>query len=519
MLLDPDEVYRRYLELRQYVGWTEEDARRVHSVAGTLEPHLPALVEDFYREIECHPDTRKAITGGPAQIQRLKGSLLSWLRELLSGLYDRGYALRRWRIGQRHLELGLDQVFVQAGLARLRAGLLRALAASWQNGWPPEGDAICRSLNLLLDLELTKIQDAYHREHVHLAEEHARVQGELAFRALVEAAPCMVIIITAPDQTILYFNPFAEEVSGYPAAEVLGKNVAQLLNGQEFSAWLAWEHGTEFERPMRCKDGSRRWVVWNSERLGDFRGRPANLLVGLDRTELKDAQQRAWQTERLAELGVLASGLAHEIRNPLNTIRFNLLNVQDGMAQPQTDHTEIAAMVKDIADEVDRLEEIMRNFLRLARPDPVQLEAVDVRELLECVARLVDGPCRAQDVELSWECSSDARAAADPNQLKQVLLNLVLNAQQAMPQGGRLNLRCLAPAEALLIEVADTGPGIPDGVRDKLFQPFFSTKKEGTGLGLSICRRLVEQMHGRLDFTTQPGKGTTFVVRLPRAAQ
>jgi signal transduction histidine kinase len=153
---------------------------------------------------------------------------------------------------------------------------------------------------------------------------------------------------------------------------------------------------TEFEGSVRCKDGSRRWVVWNSERLADFRGQLANLFVGLDRTELKEVQQRAWQKERLAELGVLASGLAHEIRNPLNTIRFNLLNVQDGIAQAQTDHAEVAAMVKDIADEVDRLEEIMRDFLRLARPDPAQLEAVAVRELLERVARLVDGPCRAQ---------------------------------------------------------------------------------------------------------------------------
>jgi signal transduction histidine kinase len=110
-------------------------------------------------------------------------------------------------------------------------------------------------------------------------------------------------------------------------------------------------------------------------------------------------------------------------------------------------------------------------------------------------------------------------AAADPNQLKQVLLNLVLNAQQAMPQGGRLDLRCLAPDDGVRIEVSDTGPGIPEGIRDKLFQPFFSTKKEGTGLGLSICRRLVEQMHGSIDFTTEPGKGTTFIVRLPCAVR
>lgn len=518
MPLDPDDIYRRYRELQQYVGWTAEDAARVQSLAAALEPRLTALVDDFYQEIERHPVVHQVITGGPEQIERLKRALLAWLRELFSGRYDRDYVLRRWQIGKRHLGIGLDQIYVQAALARLRNGLLHALEQTWQGNWPPEGGAIRRSINLLLDLELAIIQDAYHREHVELVQEHTRAQGELAFRALVEAAPCMVIIITAPDRSILYFNPFAEKVTGYLSAEVLGKNLIELFNGPALAAGMALEKGTEFEVPVRCKDGSRRWVLWNHERLSDFRGRPANLVVGLDRTELRDVQQRAWQSERLAELGVLASGLAHEIRNPLNSIRFNLLNVQDGIAQPQTDPADVAAMVKDIADEVDRLEGIMRDFLHLARPDPALVEPIEVRELLESVARLVDGPCRAQNVEFALDCAAQVRAAADPNQLKQVLLNLVLNAQQAMPQGGRLDLRCQAPADGVRIEVSDTGPGIPEDIRDKLFQPFFSTKKEGTGLGLSICRRLVEQMHGRIDFTTEPGKGTTFVVRLPRAA-
>lgn len=518
MPLDPDDIYRRYLQFQQYVGWTAEDAARVQSLAATLEPYLPALVDDFYQEIERHPDARRVITGGQEQVERLKGALLAWLRELFSGPYDRDYVLRRWRIGQRHLGIGLDQIYVQAALARLRTGLLRALEESWQGNWPPEGGAIRRSLNLLLDLELTKIQDAYHREHVELVEEQTRVRGELAFRALVEAAPCMVIIITAPDRSILYFNPFAEKVTGYAAAEVLGKNLIELLNGPALAAGMAPEKGTEFEGPVRCKDGSRRWVLWNHEHLSDFHGSPANLVVGLDRTELKEVQQRAWQSEQLAELGVLASGLAHEIRNPLNSIRFNLLNVQDGVAQPQTDPADVAAMVKDIADEVDRLEGIMRDFLHLARPDPAQVEEVEIRELLESVSRLVNGPCRAQNIEFTLDCAAQVRAAADPNHLKQVLLNLVLNAQQAMPQGGRLELRCQTSVDDVRIEVSDTGPGIPEAIRGKLFQPFFSTKKEGTGLGLSICRRLVEQMHGRIDFTTELGKGTTFVVCLARAA-
>src|SRR5438045_2050592 len=109
--MNPDDLFARYQELQRYVGWTDEDARRVHSAADLLRPHLGPLIDDFYAEIERHPDAAQVITGGPAQVQRLKGTLLNWLDELLAGNYDRGYVARRWRVGWRHVEIGLDQVY------------------------------------------------------------------------------------------------------------------------------------------------------------------------------------------------------------------------------------------------------------------------------------------------------------------------------------------------------------------------------------------------------------------------
>src|SRR5438105_61209 len=108
--MNPDELFRRYQELQQYVGWTEDDAQRVTSVAGLLAPYLPTLIDDFYAEIDRHPEARKVITGGAAQIQRLKGTLLAWVRDLLAGPYDATYVARRWRVGWRHVEIGLNQV-------------------------------------------------------------------------------------------------------------------------------------------------------------------------------------------------------------------------------------------------------------------------------------------------------------------------------------------------------------------------------------------------------------------------
>src|SRR5262245_60000562 len=130
--MNPDHVYRRYKELQQYVGWTAEDATRVHAVAHALEPYLAPLIDDFYADIERHPEARKVITGGAAQIERLKGTLLNWVRELLSGQYDRDYVTRRWRVGWRHVEIGLDQVYTNVALSRLRKGLLRSLDECWR---------------------------------------------------------------------------------------------------------------------------------------------------------------------------------------------------------------------------------------------------------------------------------------------------------------------------------------------------------------------------------------------------
>src|SRR5262245_52204633 len=134
--MNPEDAFRRYQELQAYVGWTDEAARQVASVAGLLEPHLPAMVDDFYAEIQRHPDALQVITGGAQQIDRLKGTLLTWLRELFRGTYDRDYVARRWRVGWRHVEIGLDQVYTNAALSRLRTGLVRALQEHWR------GDAL-----------------------------------------------------------------------------------------------------------------------------------------------------------------------------------------------------------------------------------------------------------------------------------------------------------------------------------------------------------------------------------------
>lgn len=381
--MNPEALFRRYQELQHYVGWTEEDARHVQSVAAVIDPFLSGLIDDFYAEIERHPDARKVITGGPPQVERLKGTLRTWIRELFQGTYDQAYVARRWRVGWRHVEIGLDQVYTNVALSRLRRGLLMALNHCGLNA--DQSLAIRRSLNTLLDLDLAIIEDAYQAEHL------AR-------------------------------------------------------------------------------------------------------------------QQR---TERLAAIGQVAGGIAHELRNPLNVIKtsiYYLLNARNPTATKTAEHLQRIERHVIVADGVITA---LSNFAKLPLPSlrPFALEPA-LREVLE-LTPLPD------NIQVSIQCPTSLPCAlADSDQLKIVFSNLVRNAREAMLQGGKLSLEGRAVDGGLEVAVSDTGTGIPAENLARITEPLYSTKARGLGLGLAIVRSILEKNEGSLHITSEPGKGSTFLVRL-----
>lgn len=162
--MDAAKLVDRYRELQAYVGWSDDDARRLRAAAPRLEPFLPALIDDFYDRIERHPGARRVLTGGAEQVDRLKGTLLRWLRELLSGADDADYVRRRWRVGGRHVEIGLDPAYAHAAMSRLRAGLGRALDQCWGDGDPQALHAAQHALDRRIDLDLVLIEEAYQAE-------------------------------------------------------------------------------------------------------------------------------------------------------------------------------------------------------------------------------------------------------------------------------------------------------------------------------------------------------------------
>ena len=239
------------------------------------------------------------------------------------------------------------------------------------------------------------------------------------------------------------------------------------------------------------------------------------------RTRLVHSQTLLERQEKLATLGTLAAGIAHEIRNPLTSLKARLYTLEKHLLV-------VPAARKDtdiIGAEISRLERIVQDVISFARPADPRLETIATNLLLHEVQGLMSPNLESREVQLVVETSLDLFVRADSGHLKQVLINLARNAAEAIDGQGTVTLRARPTralldgreTEAVILEVSDTGKGIPPEVEKRLFDPFFSTKETGTGLGLPISARLVQKQGGLLQYQTRPGHGTTFGVVLPRA--
>lgn len=216
--------------------------------------------------------------------------------------------------------------------------------------------------------------------------------------------------------------------------------------------------------------------------------------------------------ERRATLGKMAAGIAHEIRNPLTTISATL----HGLSRGETD-LERKEMYDLVSSEITRVDQTISEFVNFAKPRDPERENVSVREVFKSVKTLISATAHERSISISVSGDSTLKVYVDPSHLRQILLNLALNAIQAMPNGGQLRFRSYEDAGTAKIVVADNGIGMDETVRQKLLRPFFTTRSEGTGLGLSITNQLVEANSGSMVFDSILGDGTTVALRFPFA--
>jgi two-component system NtrC family sensor kinase len=251
------------------------------------------------------------------------------------------------------------------------------------------------------------------------------------------------------------------------------------------------------------------------------------MMIGLEQdielrtADLRNAQEQLVRTEKLSSLGKLSASIAHEINNPLAGILTFAKLVSRTLADGPPDDARRATLQRNLAlieRETQRCSAIVKNLLDFARERPMQQKALDARAPLDEALSLVANQFQTHGIEIARDLRAAPDVLADFGQLRQAFVNIAINACEAMGSSGRLAVATRAAKDAVEIEFTDTGPGIPPERLSKIFDPFFTTKEKGTGLGLSVVYGIVERHGGTVSVESEPGKGTTFTIRLPVAA-
>jgi two-component system sensor histidine kinase PilS (NtrC family) len=322
---------------------------------------------------------------------------------------------------------------------------------------------------------------------------------------------------------LLTFNRAAEAITGRLAPAVIGGSAARVLQlPSEFEALLDRDlDGAESRRAdyvYRTGDGVTRDIGLSAAHLLTPGGRAGYLLTFQDVTEIRRIEREGRRKQRLAAVGEMAAGIAHEIRNPLASLRGSIQVLRQELAL----NDEQAQLMDIVLRESERLNETIRSFLAYARPQRQVSTRVDVGRMLRDTAALLrNSPEVRDDHRIEVEVTpDDVWCEADENQMRQVVWNLATNAVRAMPHGGRLALVARLDGEngELVLQVDDEGVGIPTEDLDGLFQPFRGNFEGGTGLGLAIVHRIASDHDGEVQIESQPGRGTSVRVRLPLPA-
>lgn len=328
------------------------------------------------------------------------------------------------------------------------------------------------------------------------------------------------LLLFTGDARAVMVSPAAEKFLGAPASEFLGRRAAEIfppqhplrralrIDGNELDAVAASE--TELDTPT----GPKRVGV--SVQVVEQGGTRMGSLVTLrDLDSLESISTQLQVSERLAALGRITAGVAHEVKNPLNSMRLWLENLRESLPLEQ-DGARHAVQVLD--NEIDRLDNVVKRFLDFTKPMEVHLEETQLAQLLDEVLRVAQPQLRRANVEVARLLPIDVPPVfVDRALLKQAVLNLVLNAAEAMPDGGQLRMLLSRRGDSAEITVGDTGRGIAPENRPKVFQLFFTTRPEGSGIGLASTFRIVQLHNGSIDFSSEVGRGTTFRIELPLA--
>jgi two-component system sensor histidine kinase PilS (NtrC family) len=344
--------------------------------------------------------------------------------------------------------------------------------------------------------------------------ESAFDQLDLLHKSIIESVDSGILTIDL-NGNIKSFNKGAEKITGFLRFEIINKKLddvfpvlSSLLNKKN-----QWKQGRRFEAV-----GSGKILGCSITPLVDSnRKKVGNTLIFQDLTVIKEMERKIERNKRLAFVGEMAAGLAHEIRNPLASISGPIQMLSKDLRLDETDRK----LMQIILRGKDRLDGFVKDFLLLARPKPSERRDINVEVIIDdLLESLRFSPEWREDIEVIKNLCNQTSIYGNKAEIRQVIWNMISNAVQAMPEGGKLKIETSEvfndTKEYLEIRISDNGCGIEEKNQDKVFEPFYTTKKNGTGLGLAIVNRIVESHMGKIRIKSKPGKGTDCIVLLPR---
>jgi two-component system sensor histidine kinase HydH len=325
------------------------------------------------------------------------------------------------------------------------------------------------------------------------------------------------LIATDKDGKIAFYNSAAERITGLNLSEARGKYSENILPSHFCGLKESLNRGESIsEKELECEFAENKIVpvsvsasnIINEE--GQFVGQ---VLIIRDLGEVRRLQDEIRRKEKLAAIGGLAAGVAHEIRNPLSSIKGIASYFKDKFDEDSGEKEMAYVMI----EEVDRLNRVISELLEFARPTDLKLKTTDLKSLIEHSVRLIEQEASSKNIEIKLDLSLEALSAEiDSDRFSQCLLNLYLNSLQAMGKDGQLSIKgSLTEDNLIKIEIKDTGAGIKAENLNKIFDPYYTTKTKGTGLGLAIVYKIVEAHNGNIRVRSILEQGTTFIISIP----
>ena len=327
------------------------------------------------------------------------------------------------------------------------------------------------------------------------------------------------VIFLNTDQRILFFNRAAAAAVGRPLEQVVGTPLAEVLPQDHPLCELMAENGMGTAAPHNRtlafpQDGTTREFLVSIVAMRDKSRAMGAAILMKDLDSIKTVQSLVSYSAKLAALGRLTSGVAHEVKNPLNAMMIHLELLKERLEAPSA---EVQQSLEVIGSEIHRLDRVVQGFLRFMRPQELVLKTIDVNGLLRNLTALIEAEWQGEGIRIACELDPTLPpVGADEELLRQAFLNMLQNAGQAMPKGGTVTIRTTCHGrDVVRVDIADEGVGIARDDLERVFKLYYTTKPEGTGIGLSVAYRIVQLHDGAIEVDSELGRGTTMTVRLP----